>query len=226
MSIDQQRVAIVTGVTGGLGPAVAESLAANGFHVVGIHRGKPAAGLDSEQADVTDAGQVNAAVERVMNRLSRVDVLVNVACGFAGGQPLHETDEAIFDQMLNLNLKSAFLWCKAVLPHMLAANYGRIVSVSSRTAVQPAAGLSAYNVAKAGVVTLTHTLAAELRGHNVTANVVLPSVIDTPANRAAMPQADHATWVTPERIAAVIADLASDRWGIVSGALIPVYGDA
>ena len=109
---------------------------------------------------------------------------------------------------------------------MLAGGFGRLVNVSSRTAVQPVAGLSAYGVSKAGVITLTETLAAELRGTNVTANAILPSVIDTPSNRAAMPNADHAKWVKPEQIAAVILDVISDRWGIVSGAGIPVYGEA
>lgn len=221
-----EPVAIVTGATGGLGPAVTQALKTAGFHVVAIHRGQPPEGLDAEQADVTDEAQVQAAVERIVKRLGRLDALVNVAGGFAGGQPVHETDEATWDHMLNLNLKSTFLWCKAVLPRMLAADYGRIVNISSRSAVQPAATLSAYNVSKAGVVTLTETLAAELRGHNVTANVVLPSVIDTPSNRAAMPKADHAKWVKPEQLAAIIADLVSDRWAPVSGAVIPVYGDA
>ena len=208
-----QRVAVVTGATGGLGAAVVQALGRAGHDVRGVTR---------KDADVTDAAQVDV----FFARLPRVDVLVNVAGGFAGGKPTHETDLDTWDGMLDLNLRSAFLCCSAAIPKMLAANFGRIVNVSSRTAVQPAAGLSAYNVSKAGVVALTHTLAAELRGHNVTANVVLPSVIDTPSNRAGMPNADHSKWVKPEDIAAVILDLVSDHWGIVSGAAIPVYGDA
>ncbi len=224
-----QPVAIVTGVTGGLGPAVAHALRGAGYHVAGIHRGKTGGQLDSvhlEQADVTHEGEVQAAVGRIMQRFGRIDALVNVAGGFAGGSPVHETDEATWDHMMNLNLKSAFLWCKAVLPHMLAADFGRIVNVSSRTALRVAAGLSAYSVSKAGIITLTETLAAELRGRNVTANVILPSVIDTPANRSAMPNADPSKWVRPEAIAALIVDLLSDRWGVVSGAAIPAYGGA
>jgi NAD(P)-dependent dehydrogenase (short-subunit alcohol dehydrogenase family) len=209
----ETRVAVVTGATGGLGPAVVAALAKAGFQVHGVSR---------KEADVTD----EAAVATFFGALERVDVLVNVAGGFAGGKPTHETDLVTWDGMLNLNLRSTFLCCRAAIPKMLTANYGRIVNVSSRNAVQPAAGLSAYNVSKAGVVALTNTLAAELRGHNVTANVVLPSVIDTPTNRAAMPNADHSTWVAPESIAAVILDIVSDRWGIVSGAAIPVYGKA
>lgn len=212
-----QRLAIVTGIRGGLGEAVGRALTEAGFQVAGMSR---------READLTDESQVQAAVSGIAERFGRIDVLVNVAGGFAGGKPVQETDEATWDQMLALNLKATFLVCKAVLPHMLAANFGRIVNVSSRTAVQPSAGLSAYNVSKAGVVTLTETLAAELRGRDVTANVILPSVIDTPANRATMPKANHDAWVRPEAIAAIVVDLASDRWSVVSGAVIPVYGGA
>jgi NAD(P)-dependent dehydrogenase (short-subunit alcohol dehydrogenase family) len=214
---EQQRVAVVTGVTGGLGPAVQQAFERAGYRVAGISR---------KEADVTNAESVERAISQVVERLGGINVLVNVAGGFAGGKHVQETELSTWEHMLSLNLTSTFLCCRAVIPHMLSAGYGRIVNVSSRTAVQPAAGLSAYNVSKAGVVTLTETLAAELRGSNVTANAVLPSVVDTPANRAAMPTADASLWVKPEQIAAVILDLASDRWGIVSGASIPVYGEA
>jgi NAD(P)-dependent dehydrogenase (short-subunit alcohol dehydrogenase family) len=212
-----QRVAMVTGVTGGLGPAVKQALEADGFTVVGVSR---------READVTDESQVHDAVEHILGQHGRIDALVNVAGGFAGGKHVPDTDVSTWQHMLSLNLTSAFLCCRAVIPHMLAARYGRIVNVSSRAAVQASAGLSAYNVSKAGVITLTETLAAELRGTNVTANAVLPSVIDTAANRAAMPKANHGAWVSPEAIAAVVVDLVSERWGIVSGASIPVYGAA
>ncbi len=210
-------MAVVTGVTGGLGPAVKQALEQAGYTVAGISR---------READVTREAEVNAAIERIVQQHGHIDALINVAGGFAGGQPVHETDVSLWDRMLALNLTSAFLCCRAVIPHMLAVGHGRIVNVSSRTALQPAAGLSAYNVSKAGVISLTDTLAAELRGTDVTANAVLPSVIDTPSNRAAMPNADFSQWVKPEQIAAVIIDLVSDRWGIVSGARIPVYGSA
>lgn len=212
-----QRVAVVTGASGGLGPAVSHALEQAGWLVVGITR---------READVTSADSVDAAMAGVFDERGRLDALVNVAGGFAGGKHVHETDVSTWEHMLRLNLTSTFLCCRAAIPFMQAGGFGRIVNVSSRTAVQPAAGLSAYGVSKAGVVTLTETLAAELRGSNLTANAVLPSVIDTPANRAAMPKANTAVWVKPEEIAAVIVDLVSDRWGIVSGAAIPVYGAA
>jgi len=212
-----QRVAVVTGVTGGLGPAVKQALEGAGLIVVGISR---------TEADITKPAEVESAIARIVEQHGRIDVLVNVAGGFAGGKHVHESDAATWEHMLALNLTSAFLCCRAAIPHMLAGGFGRIVNISSRTAVQPVAGLSAYAVSKAGVLTLTQTLAAELHGTNVTANALLPSVIDTPSNRAAMPAADYSAWVKPEQIAAVVLDVVSDRWGIVSGAAIPVYGEA
>ena len=139
---------------------------------------------------------------------------------------MQDTSVSTWEHMLTLNLTATFLCCRAVIRHMLSADYGRIVNIASRTAVQPAPALSAYNVSKAGVVMLTETIAAELKGHDITCNVILPSVIDTPANRQAMAGADASKWVQPAAIAAVILDLLSDRWGIVNGAAIPVYGSA
>jgi NAD(P)-dependent dehydrogenase (short-subunit alcohol dehydrogenase family) len=208
---------VVTGVSGGLGPAVDDVLQQRGLIVAGISR---------KDADLTDEAQVNDAVQRILGRHGRIDALVNVAGGFAGGKPVHESDLETWRHMLDLNLTATFLCCRAVIPHMIAAKHGRIVNVSSRTGLQPAAGLSAYGVSKAGVLTLTQTLALELRGTGVTVNAILPSVIDTPSNRAAMPTAKADSWVKPAQIAAVIADLLSDAWGIVSGANIPVYGEA
>jgi NAD(P)-dependent dehydrogenase (short-subunit alcohol dehydrogenase family) len=218
---ENRRVAVVTGATGGLGAAVAAALRDAGLVVAGFARH----GTD-EGVDVTDEQQVQAAVSRVVAKHGRIDALVNVAGGFAGGQPVQQTNAATWEHMLALNLTSTFLCCKAVLPHMLTANHGRIVNVSSRAGVQPTAGLSAYNVSKAGVIVLSQTLAAELSGHDVTCNVILPSVIDTATNRQAMSGADHSRWVQPMAIAAIVLDLISDRWGIVNGATIPVYGEA
>ena len=218
---DAAHVAIVTGATGGLGRAVVAGLRDAGWRIVGLARH----GAD-EDVDLTDEQQVQAAVARVIATHRRIDALLNVAGGFAGGQPVHETSTSTWEHMLALNLTATFLCCKAVLPHMLEVDYGRIVNIASRTALQPAATLSAYNVSKAGVLTLTQTIAAEVRGRNVTCNAILPSVIDTPTNRQAMPKADSSKWVEPAAIAAIVLDLISDRWGIVSGAAIPVYGAA
>lgn len=222
------RVAVVTGASGALGSVIASKLSEAGYQVAGIynHRRPDLPGIHTEQADVTSEADIQAAISHVSERFGRIDALVNVAGGFAGGTSVADTDEAVWDHMMNLNLKSAFLCIKAVLPTMLAANFGRIVNISSRSAVEPSANYSAYSVSKMGVLTLTTTLAAEMKGHDVTVNAVLPSIIDTAANRDAMPKADFSKWVKPEALAAVIADILSERWGIVSGAVIPVYGKA
>jgi NAD(P)-dependent dehydrogenase (short-subunit alcohol dehydrogenase family) len=159
-----------------------------------------------------------------MQQAKGLDILVHAMGGFTGGQPLHATDDATWDRMMDLNLRSTFLITRAVLPHMLRARYGRIVAVGSRTGLEPAAGLSAYGVAKAGLNALVRTIALETADQGVTANVVLPGTIDTPANRKAMPKSDFSRWVPPEKIAQQILWLCSEAASETSGALIPVYG--
>jgi len=144
--------------------------------------------------------------------------------GFAGGQTVAATDDATWQRMLDMNLNSAFYAMRAALPALLAAGRGRIVAVGSKTAIEPVATLSAYGVSKAGLVALVRTLALELKGTGITANAVLPSVIDTPANRAADPGADFSKWVAPESIAKLILWLASDATADVNGAVIPILG--
>ncbi|MDE3076063.1 MAG: SDR family oxidoreductase [Chloroflexota bacterium] len=223
----KEPVALVTGVTGTLGRATAVALQGAGFRVAGMSRsGSAPPNVALEQADVTRWDDVHAAIDRLLQRFGRIDALVNVAGGFAGGKTVADTDEHEWDLMMDLNLKSVFVLCKAVIPAMLSAGFGRIINVSSRTAVEPSALYAVYGVSKMGVLTLTQTLALELKNHNVTVNAVLPSIVDTPANRQSMPNADFAKWVRPEAIAAVIVDVVSDRWGVVSGAAIPVFGRA
>lgn len=155
-----------------------------------------------------------------------LDALVHVLGGFEGGDPVARMEASVWDRMLQLNLNAAFHMFRAALPGMLDAGHGRILAVGSRTAVEPAAGLSAYGVSKAGLVALIRTIALEVKNQGVTANVVLPSVIDTPANRKAMPKADFAKWVRPESIAKLLVWLASEEAADVNGAVIPIYGKA
>jgi len=142
--------------------------------------------------------------------------------GWAGGRDVEETDDVRFERMLDLNLRSAFYTVRAAIPHLKAAGWGRIVLAGSRAGLETPAGQAAYNIAKAGVISLTRSVAQELDGTGVTANAILPTVIDTPATRATMPYADYVDWPQPEAIAAIIDFLVSEESGVLNGALLPI----
>ncbi|MEX2221590.1 MAG: SDR family NAD(P)-dependent oxidoreductase [Candidatus Rokuibacteriota bacterium] len=228
------RVAIVTGGTGALGQAITATLLEAGA-AVAIPYAVPEelAGLESrlapEQrarllampADVTNEAAVGKFVQAVHERHGRVDGLVNAVGGFAGGDLL-ATPLAEWERMMTLNLTSAVIACRAALPAMIAGGGGRIVNIGSRAVLPPQGGFIAYTVSKAAVITLTQALAHEVRSHRVTVNAVLPSTMDTPANRRAMPDADRAGWVSTEDVAHVVAFLLSDRAGAVTGASLTV----
>jgi NAD(P)-dependent dehydrogenase (short-subunit alcohol dehydrogenase family) len=163
-------------------------------------------------------------VEEAVKRLGRIDVLVNAAGGWRGGKPAHETPLEVWDLMLDLNARTAFVASRAVIPVMLQQGSGRIVNVASRAALQGGRRSAAYSASKAAVVRLTESMDAELKGQGINVNCILPSTIDTPQNRAAMPKADTSRWVEPEALADVILFLASDAARAVHGAAIPVYG--
>ena len=230
------KVVLISGATGALGSAVTREFAQTDARLVLTARSEQKlerliakAGLTAERtftmaADVTQPHGVRELVDAAVAHFGRVDVLLNTTGGWAGGTPVAETSVEEWDHMLGLNLRSAFLLSRAVLPLMLEAGWGRIVHVSSRTAVAPRAKRAAYAVSKMGLITLTEVIAAEVKGSGVTANVILPSVIDTPANRASMPKADPSKWVPPERIAATMRFLCSDAATSINGARIPIYG--
>ena len=238
MTMFQGRVAVITGGTGVLGRAVTRLFVAEGARVAVPCRsaedaqalreelGDHADALLAERVDVTNSAELTRFVDGVVEKLEHLDHLVNVIGGFAGGQPLHETDEATWDHMMDLNLRSVYLACHAAVPHLLHTDRGAIVNVSSRAAVVPAPNFSAYAVSKAGVVTLTSVLALELKDHGITVNAVLPGTIDTPNNRAGARPEEIARWTKPEEIARVIRWLCSDEAAIISGAAIPVYGQS
>jgi NAD(P)-dependent dehydrogenase (short-subunit alcohol dehydrogenase family) len=162
--------------------------------------------------------------QTALSRFPRVDALVHLMGGFAGGQSVADTEAAVFERMLDLNLRSALYVARAFLPAMRERGAGRILAVGSRTAVEPKPMLGAYTVSKAALVALIRTIALENRDRGITANLVLPGTMDTPANRAAMPDADPAKWVQPEQVAAMLVHLASDAASDVNGAVIPIYG--
>ena len=229
------RVAIVTGGTGALGQAIITALLDAGAAGVAIPYAVPEerAALESrltaEQrarllaaaADVTDEGAMGKFVAATRDRFGRIDGLVNAVGGFAGGD-LVSTPLAEWERMMTLNLTSTVIACRAVLPGMIAGGGGRIVNIASRAVLPPQGGFIAYTVSKAAVVTLTQALAQEVRAKNITVNAVLPSTMDTPANRRAMPDADRSGWVSTADVAAVVAFALSERAAALTGASLTV----
>lgn len=230
------KIALITGGTGALGRAVSAAFAGAGARIVvtyvldeelpAFRAVVPAGGYELTKIELTSPVAVGALVQRILAAHGRLDVLLNLAGGFWGGVPVTETPVAEIDRQFAMNLKTAFVCAQAVLPAMIRQRAGRIVNVTARPALTGGANLSAYAIAKAGVAALTRALADEVREHGITVNAVAPSTIDTPANRAAMPDADPARWVEPEAIAATLVFLASDAAAATSGAIIPVYGRA
>lgn len=232
------KVVLITGGTGALGQAVTLAVLHAGARAVVTYRNKAHAdalrseladrGLtcDLEQVDVTDSAAVARLVDWLLARHGRLDGLVHLVGGYLGGIPVAELSDQDWEQQMLLNLRSTFVCCRAVVPQMIRQRAGRIVTVSSRAAVRPGPGSAAYNVSKAGVIVLTETLAEEVKREGVTVNCILPSIIDTPANRQAMPRADFARWVTPAQIAELIVFLLSDAAAAITGAAIPIYGQA
>ena len=230
------RRALVTGGTGALGTAVTRRLLEDGHgvavtcvHDEEVERlrtdlGDAGSSVVVVKADVTDEGSVDAAVAQVHRQLGAVEVLVHLVGSWHGGESVQEHSLETWRRIVDLNLTSAFLCCRAVLPEMLEAGWGRVVLVSSRTAKEGRVGQSAYAVAKEGVATLADVIAEECCGSGVTANVIAPSVLDTPANRRAMPEADFTRWVAPDVAAAMVAFLISDEAGTLRGAWLPVFG--
>jgi NAD(P)-dependent dehydrogenase (short-subunit alcohol dehydrogenase family) len=184
--------------------------------------------LTNIQTDVTDEQSVRAMFQKVNELYNRLDILLNIVGVYKGSADVADTKESDWDFMMNVNLKSAFLCCKTALPYMQKQNYGKIVNVSSRTAIEKRyrSKSGAYAVSKAGVIVLTETLAEEVKKYDINVNCIMPSTIDTLDNRRNFPDADFSKWVKPEQIAKVILFLVSDDSKIISGASIPVYGKA
>ena len=175
-------------------------------------------------ADLTEQASVAKAVEQVIERFGRIDVLCNIAGGFYSGTPLHETPLSRWQFMMNLNAGSVFLMSQAVVPHMLAQAEGKIVNVAARAGLKGAANMAAYTASKSAVIRLTESMAAELKSKNINVNCILPGTIDTAQNREDMPNASHDQWVAPEALADVFMFLASDAARAIHGAAIPAYG--
>ena len=223
------RTVLITGAKGGLGSFVTQEFLNTGATVVGVSRSIKQSDFPSQnfiaiEADLASRETVQQIVDSVVEKCGRIDVLAHVVGGFTGGQTVAETDNATWSRMRDLNLNSAFYVAAAVIPKMRKNRFGRIISVGSKTADQPHAGLGAYVVFKAAMVTLFRTIALENGDAGITANIVLPGTMDTPANRAAMPNADFTQWVPPLKVAQTIVWLASDQASHINGAAIPVAG--
>jgi NAD(P)-dependent dehydrogenase (short-subunit alcohol dehydrogenase family) len=230
------QVAVVTGAAGNLGVAVARGFRDARAKLALIdHSSDRLPKLYSDLAnspdhffapptDVTDPASVAMAVEEIKRRFGRINILVNTAGGYRAGTPLHETPLSDWEFMLNLNARSVFVMCQAVIPQMLSQRQGRIVNIASRAALGGDAGHAAYSASKTAVVRLTESMDAELKESGINVNCVMPGIIDTPQNRAAMPGADFSKWVAPEALADVILFLVSEGSRDIHGAAIPVYG--
>jgi NAD(P)-dependent dehydrogenase (short-subunit alcohol dehydrogenase family) len=234
------KIAVVTGATSPLGRSVTKEFLARGIRVIGTYRsegsdsaqrtelGELAANFQSHRADITDESEVGRLFEAVKGEHGRVDILVNIVGGYSGGKEVWNTPVAEWDNMIRVNLRSAFLCCRAALPMMIERNYGKIVNIAARPALEKRyrAKSGAYAVSKAGVLVLTETIAEEVKKLDINVNAVLPSTIDTEDNRKAMPQADFSKWVPAPEIATVIMGLVSDYMRPVSGSAVTVYGKA
>ena len=216
------KVVLITGGAGALGQTVVPAFVSAGASVIlGDRNPVQVPGVTALTADFTDQTQVRNLVDEVIRTSGRLDALINLVGGFATGRVV-ETDVSVWQRMLTMNLTSAFLLSQAVLPSMLQRGQGRIVHVAARAALEPFSGAAAYIVSKAGLIGLIRTLSLELAGSGVTVNAVLPSTIDTPANRRAMPTADPSRWARPDSIAQTLTFLASDAASQTNGALIPI----
>jgi NAD(P)-dependent dehydrogenase (short-subunit alcohol dehydrogenase family) len=228
------KTALVTGGTGGLGAAVTDRLLAEGWRVVvpwvaeaELERVRERPGLELVRADLFDSGDVATAIQATTSEAdSPLRGVVNLVGGFDAPGRVHEVPLERFERQFQLNLRATYLVTQAALPRLIDAGGGSIVCVGTRAAVRPFSGAAGYIASKAAVLAFTEAVAVEYRDDGIRCNAVLPSVIDTPANRTAMPDSDHERWVKPAQIAEVIAFLLSDGAAVTSGAAIPVYGRA
>ncbi|HHX64650.1 MAG TPA: SDR family oxidoreductase [Chloroflexi bacterium] len=235
MSIED-KVILITGATGWLGREVAPAIARTGARLAITGRNQktlqevadsvnaPDERLLVHPANLADPAEVQTLMDAITARWEGVDILLNLAGGWAGGKRVAETSEDEWTNMLDRNLRTAFLINRAVLPYMVEKGWGRIVNMGSRAVENPGPRQVAYNVAKAGVVALTRSIAAEYRRNGVAANAILPAVIDTPPNREGRPDADYSQWVPPGDLTALLLFLCSEKAGSLNGASIAVHG--
>lgn len=223
------KVVIITGASGGLGTMVTKAFLDAGARVIGVDRSARSRNADHPSLShfavaLESAEGVRMLVADVLNLHGRIDAVVHLVGGFAGGQRVEETGDETWEQMIAMNLRPAWILSRAVLPVMREAGRGSIVAIGTAAALSPVAGMGAYGASKAALISLIQTIAAENREFGIRANVVSPNTMDTPANRAAMPDADPGRWVQPANVASLIVWLVSDAGAEVNGAVIPLPG--
>src|SRR5918996_1865231 len=227
------KVVLITGGTGALGRAVAQAFGTSNATTVVTYivdeemedvKTKIKTITELVKADITKEDQAKKLVSHVIETYDRIDVLINVVGGYLGGKTVSELDETEWDKMMNMNLKSAFLISKHVIPLMLSAKHGKIVHISSRTGLKSDGYDSAYSASKSGLIRLIESISEEVKEHNINVNCILPSTIDTEANRKAMPDLDFSKWVKAGDLANLVLFLCSDEAKVINGAAIPAYG--
>lgn len=232
----KEKTTIITGGTGALGRVIAEQFIDLGARIaIPYHSDKSLPSIPKKisaakektqftRTNLTDESQVQSFVDRVVRNFGTIDYLINTAGGYSGGNSVDEVTIDEFDDMLNLNLRTTFLVCRSVLKVMRKRGEGRIVNIAAMPAVTPSAKKGPYAISKRGVITLTETIAEEVKGSGITANAIAPSIIHTEGNRKSMPNADFKKWVTPEEIAHLAIFLCSDESRSVNGNVIKIYG--
>jgi NAD(P)-dependent dehydrogenase (short-subunit alcohol dehydrogenase family) len=225
----KNKLVLITGAKGGLGSFITQAFLATGATVVGASRSISAEDFRQTNfvplpSDFTKVPSANDAVQSVVSRFGGLDVLVHVMGGFAGGKAVAETDDATWEQMRDLNLTSAFYALRAAIPYLRKSGNGRIVAIGSQSAVEPHPGLGAYVSFKSALTMLIRTVALENKDAGLTANVVLPGTMDTPANRKSMPDADFSKWVQPRDVANLVLWLSDERARHVTGVAVPIEG--
>jgi len=225
----ENRVVFITGAKGGLGTHVTNAFLAAGATVAGVSRSIQQSDFDHSRftaipAEISSRQAAETLAAEATTRFGRIDAVVHLVGGFAGGTTVAESDDATLDQMFDLNFRSLFHLARAVLPGMRSRRAGALLAIGSRAAVEPSSGFGLYSASKAALVSLMQTIAKENAVYGITANVVLPGTMDTPANRRALPDADTSKWIQPSQVAALLVHLASCQATQLSGAVIPVYG--
>ncbi len=230
---NSDKKALITGGTGALGRVIVKRFLGEGVKVASSYRDEAEMALLRNSfgdevvlipGDVTQESDVKALFDRAVDAVQRIDILLNVVGGYVPGSSVKDTETQTWDLMMSLNLRSMFLCSREFLRRAHGASYGRIISIGAMPALQPSAGMAAYGVSKAGVISLTEFLGLELKGTGITANAIAPSILDTPANRHSMPAGDPTRWVSPDEIAELMLFLCSDQGKSINGVCIPVFG--